>query len=263
LSQSPAPRKRTELGYHRGSLRTCSARLGNEQEIDMALMVLAALLFLGTHLGVSSTSLRGRLVDVLGEGGYLLAYSLIAAVTLGYLIWVYGALPRHDYLWLPTPALYQVPKVLMPLAMILLVGGFMVRNPTAVGQESALRGAVESDALARGVTRITRHPFQWSVALWAAAHLVANGDRVSVVFFGTFLVLGLAGGVLIDRKKVRKLGADWEPYARATSNVPFAAIVTGRNRLAPRELVLPVLVGLAFYVLAYWLHPWLSGVRIA
>jgi uncharacterized membrane protein len=254
LSQSPAPRKLTELGYHPRQL---------ECENDMALMLLAALLFLGTHLGVSSTPLRGRLVDLLGEGGYLLVYSLFAAVTLGYLIWIYGALPRHEYLWSPTPALYLVPKVVMPLAMILLVGGFMVRNPTAVGQESALRGAAEPDALARGVTRITRHPFQWSVILWAAAHLVANGDEVSVVFFGTFLVLGLAGSVLIDRKKAQKLGADWESYARATSNVPFAAIATGRNRLALRELVLPILVGLVVYALAYWLHPWLSGVRIA
>jgi uncharacterized membrane protein len=228
----------------------------------MALMLLASLLFLGTHLGVSSTPLRGRLVDMLGEGGYLVAYSLVAAITLAYLIWIYSALPRIDYLWLPTPALYLVPKLLMPVAMILLVGGFMVRNPTAVGQESVLRRGGEADGLTRGVTRITRHPFQWAVALWAATHLIANGDGVSVVFFGTFLALGLAGSVLIDRKKAVKLGPDWEPFARATSNVPFAAIVAGRNRLAARELIGPGMVGLGVYALAYWAHPWLSGVRI-
>jgi uncharacterized membrane protein len=228
----------------------------------MALMLLASLLFLGTHLGVSSTAMRGRLVDVLGEGGYLLAYSLVAAITLGYMIWIYGALPRVDYLWLPTPALYLVPKVVMPLAMILLVGGFMIRNPTAVGQESVLRRSSDADVLTRGVTRITRHPFQWAVALWAATHLIANGDRVSVVFFATFLALGLLGGILIDRKKAVKLGADWEPFAHATSNLPFAAIVAGRNRLALGELIGPIVVGLGVYVLAYWAHPWLSGVRI-
>lgn len=227
----------------------------------MSLMLLASLLFLGTHLGISSTSLRGRLVAMLGEGGYLLTYSLLAVVTLSLLIWAYGAVPRHEYFWLPDPLLRQVPKALMPLAMILLVGGFMVRNPTAVGQESVLRGA-DAEALTRGVTRITRHPFQWAVAIWAATHLIANGDHVSVVFFATFLVLGLAGGVLIDRKKAAKLGADWQPYARVTSNLPFAAIFAGRNRLSVRELIWPVLVGLAVYALAYWLHPWISGVRI-
>jgi uncharacterized membrane protein len=228
----------------------------------MALMLLASLLFLGTHLGVSSTSMRGRLTEVLGEGGYLLGYSLVAAVTLGYMIWIYGALPRIDYLWLPSPTLYLVPKIVMPVAMILLVGGFMVRNPTAVGQESVLRRSGDADAVTRGVTRITRHPFQWAVALWAATHLIANGDQVSVVFFSTFLALGLAGGVLIDRKKAAKLGSDWEPFARATSNVPFGAIVAGRNRLAMSELIGPIAVGLGVYALAYWAHPWLSGVRI-
>jgi uncharacterized membrane protein len=162
---------------------------------------------------------------------------------------------------MPHPTLYLVPKVVMPLAMILLLGGFMTRNPTAVGMEGTLRGA-NPDTLTAGLTRITRHPFQWSVVLWAAAHLAANGDRVSVIFFGTFLILGLAGGPLIDRKKAASLGADWEPYARVTSNVPFGAVLSGQNRLVVKELVAPVLVGLVGYVLVYWAHPWIAGVRI-
>lgn len=227
----------------------------------MWVMLLAAVLFLGTHLGISSTVLRGRLVAMLGQGGYLIAYSLVAALTLGYLIWMYGALPRYHYFWLPSPELYMVPKVVMPVAMILLVGGFMVRNPTAVGMENTLR-ELPADELTRGVVRITRHPFQWAVVLWAVTHLVANGDQVSVVFFSTFLILGLAGSVLIDRKKAAKLGSAWQPYAQATSNLPFAAIIGGRNRLAVRELLAPTAVGLAAYVLVYWAHPWIAGVRI-
>lgn len=227
----------------------------------MALMVLASVLFLGTHLGISSTALRGRLVASLGERGYLLAYSLVAAVTLAYLIWIYAALPRYPYLWEPSPFLYLLPKLVMPLAAIFLVGGFMVPNPTAVGMERALSGDARREP-ARGLVRITRHPFQWAVVLWAAAHLAANGDRVSVVFFGTFLVLGLAGGVLIDRKKARRLGAEWQAFERCTSNIPFAAIVGGRNRLAWKELIAPVLVGLGVYVALYLAHPWLAGVRL-
>lgn len=228
----------------------------------MAPMLLASILFLGTHLGISSTTLRGRLVAMLGERGYLLAYSVVAALTLAYLIWMYDALPRYEYLWLPSPELYLVPKLVMPVAAILLVGGFMVKNPTAVGMEGSLRGAADPESLTRGLTRITRHPFQWAVALWAAAHLVANGDLVSIVFFGTFLVLGLAGGPLIDRKKAEQLGADWAPFARVTSNVPFGAIAGGRNRLALGELWLPIVVGLVAYVLLYLAHPWLAGVRL-
>jgi len=224
-------------------------------------MLLASVVFLGTHLGISSTPLRGRMVGALGDRGYLVAYSLIAAATLGYLIWMYGTLPRYDYFWQPSPELYTVSKVLMPLATILLLGGFLVKNPTAVGMEGTLRGA-DPEQLTRGLTRITRHPFQWAVVLWAVAHLMANGDRVSVVFFGTFLILGLAGGPLIDRKKAQQLGADWEPFARVTSNVPFGAIVSGNNRLAVKELIAPVVVGLVGYVVLFLAHPWIAGVRL-
>ncbi|MBX3706161.1 MAG: NnrU family protein [Pseudomonadales bacterium] len=228
----------------------------------MELMLIAGILFLGTHLGISSTPLRAILVARLGERGYLGFYSLLAFLTLGLMIWLYGNLPRHTYFWLPDPEFYQLTKVVMPIASILLLGGFLVRNPTAVGMEGALGAAGAVDRMARGVNRITRHPLQWSIVLWAAVHLAANGDQVSVVFFGTFLVLGLAGGVLIDRKKAARLGADWAPFAAATSNVPFAAIIGGRNRLVPKELLLPIAVGLAGYGLLYWAHPWLAGVAI-
>lgn len=228
----------------------------------MALMLLASVVFLATHLGISSTALRGRMVAALGERGYLGVYSLIALVTLGYLIWVYASLPRLPYLWLPSQALYLVPKLVMPVAAILLVGGFMVRNPTAVGQERSLPEGTDADVLTRGLTRVTRHPFQWAVVLWAGAHLIANGDGVSVIFFGTFLILGLVGGVLIDRKKQASLGAGWQPFAAVTSNVPFAAIAAGHNRLVLKELIAPILVGLVTYVGLFLVHPWLSGVRL-
>ncbi|MEZ5557385.1 MAG: NnrU family protein [Pseudomonadales bacterium] len=227
----------------------------------MLQMMIAALLFLGTHLGISSTGLRGRLVDRLGERGYLGLYSVLALLTLGYLIWLYGELPRYDYFWSPSPGLYMVPKLLMPLAAILALGGFLVRNPTTVGMEGSLRDG-RGAQLGRGVTRITRHPFQWGVVIWAVSHLAANGDRVSVVFFGTFLILGLAGGALIDRKKARALGSDWQGYAAATSNVPFLAILSGRQQLALREQMVPVLVGLVGYALLYLGHQWIAGVRL-
>jgi len=228
----------------------------------MELMVIAGALFLATHLGISSTPLRGWFVGRLGERGYLGFYSLLAFLTLGFMIWLYNNLPRHEYFWLPDPALYQFTKFIMPVAMILLLGGFLVKNPTAVGMEGSLATEGAAANMARGVNRITRHPLQWSIVLWAVAHLAANGDQVSVAFFGTFLVLGLAGGALIDRKKAARLGPAWAPFAQATSNVPFAAILGGRNRLVLSELVAPVLVGIAGYALVYWAHPWLAGVGV-
>lgn len=226
-------------------------------------MLGAGLLFLVTHLGVSSTGLRGALIARMGEGAYLGLYSLLAAVTLGLMIWVYVQLPRLPYLWLPDPSLYGLAKGLMTVSMMLVFGSFLARNPTAVGMESSLSEAGAADRLARGVNRITRHPLQWGLALWAFSHLLANGDAVSVAFFGTFLTLSLAGSWLIDRKKAARMGADWQAFAAVTSNVPFAAILSGRNRLVLRELLLPVVVGLVAYVAAYFGHAYLAGVPIA
>ncbi|MDH3644451.1 MAG: NnrU family protein [Gammaproteobacteria bacterium] len=225
-------------------------------------MLFAGLLFVGAHLGVSSTPLRGKLVGLVGQGGYLGIYSVLALVTLGNLLWVYGEVPRYEYLWLPDPALYWVAKILMPIAFIFMLGGFMVKNPTAVGMEGMLADPEQREKSVSGLLRITRHPFQWSVVLWAGSHIVANGDKVSIVFFSSFAVLSLAGTVLIDRKKAAIIGVDWQPFMAATSNVPFAAIVAGRNRLAVKELVVPVVVGLVGYGAVFWLHEWVSGVRL-
>jgi uncharacterized membrane protein len=150
----------------------------------------------------------------------------------------------------------------MPIAFIFMLGGFMVKNPTAVGMEEVLSDPAQAEKSVSGLLRITRHPFQWSVVIWAGSHIVANGDAVSVVFFSSFAALSLLGTVLLDSKKAASIGANWEPFAAATSNIPFGAIVTGRNRLAIKELVVPVVVGLVAYGVIFWAHEWVSGVRL-
>ena len=104
-----------------------------------------------------------------------------------------------NYLWMPNPDLYWVAKLTMPIALILLVGGFMVKNPTNVGM--SIEDPDSAADMARGVTRITRHPLQWAIVLWAAGHIVANGDVVSIIFFSSFLLLSGVGSFLMDQKK--------------------------------------------------------------
>jgi uncharacterized membrane protein len=221
----------------------------------MGELALAGALFIGAHLGVSSTPLRALLVRTIGDRAYLGFYSLLAAATLGFLIFAYGRASHADFIWLPTPALRAVPFVLMPIAFTFLLGGFMTRNPTAIGQEAAVKQVGQG----AGLLRITRHPFQWSVVLWAIGHIVANGDVASLLFFGSLGTLSLWGSFLIDAKKARTMGADWNAFAAATSNVPFLAIAQSRNALVPRELALPLLVGFVAYGLVLWGHRFVSG----
>ena len=220
----------------------------------MGHLLAAAALFLATHY-VASTPLRARLVAALGHA-YLGLYSLVAFATLGYLGWAYYHAPFAG-LWY-APELRRLPLVVMPIAFVLIAGALMTRNPTAVMQEKAL----QADAPARGILRVTRHPLMWGIALWAASHILARGDAAALVFFGTFLVLALTGTVLIDRRKRALLGNDWQRFAAVTSNVPFAAIVQGRNQLEVGEIGWRQPgVALALYVLMLWLHPMLFGAR--
>ena len=224
----------------------------------MSETLIAAIAFVVGHLGLSSTPARPFLVRVLGDVGYLIAYSLVASVTLVWLIWTYADVPRFNYLWAPDPDLYWVAKIVMPFAFMLMVGGFMVSNPTSIGMAS---GLAREDA-ARGVLRITRHPLQWSVLLWALVHVVANGDTVSVIFFSAFAVLSGLGSALIDMRKARAHADFWPAYKAVTSNLPFAAVVAGRNRLVLRELWRPLVAGLGLYAAAFYLHESFSGVAI-
>lgn len=118
-----------------------------------------------------------------------------------------------------------IPVVL--IAFLIGVPGLMMPNPTAVGQSA---GAAREETV-RGILRVTRHPFLWGVAIWSAYHLSANGDLASVILFGTLLVLAVSGTFSIDAKRKRKLGEQWTGFASRTSNIPFGAILTGRNSL--------------------------------
>ena len=221
----------------------------------MSMLVLATAVFIATHF-VPSTPLRPGLVAALGEKGYLGLYSLVALAGLGWMIWAYARVP-YDRIWVGDE--FKVwALVLMPVSLMLVIAGGMTRNPGAVRQESALATMGEP----RGILRITRHPIQWSIALWALLHVVVRGDTASLVFFGGFALLAVLGTVLIDARKNRALGASWQRFASATSNFPFAAIVQGRNQFRFDEIGwAKVLIGLAAYFALLFLHPWLFGAR--
>ncbi|MFL7901378.1 NnrU family protein [Azospirillum argentinense] len=192
----------------------------------------AGLFLLLTHFGISSTPLRAALVGRLGEKPYLGLYSLVSALAFWWLVAAYNAAP-HVPVWPPVGGLAWVPVLLVPVALFLLVAGLSTPNPTSVGQERLLAGDREP---VRGILRVTRNPFLWGVGLWAVAHMVPNGDLASLILFGTLALLALGGSVLIDAKLARRLGADWDRYAARTSNLPFAAILAGRQSLVWREI---------------------------
>ena len=224
---------------------------------SIANLVAAALFLLITHFGISSTPLRGVLTSRLGTRAYLGLYSLVAALAFWWLGAAYNGAP-YEPLWPVAGWQAWVPLLVVPVSLLLIVAGFSTPNPTAVGQEALLAGDGEP---ARGILRVTRNPFLWGVGLWALAHLVPNGDLAALVLFGTLAVLALGGSALIDAKLARRLGPAWDRYAARTSNVPFAAILSGRQSFAWREIGWwRVALALVLYAAFLHLHRWVFGV---
>ena len=220
-------------------------------------LVAAALFFLAIHFGVSGTALRARLVRAMGEKAYRGLFSLASLVGLIWLIDAYGDAPRVE-LWGQLLALKPIAAPLVLLAFLFVVIGLTTPSPTVAGGESRL----SRDEPARGIVRITRHPFLWGVALWALVHLTINGDLASVILFGSLLVLAVGGTALIDRKRRDSFGEHWQRFALSTSNIPFAAIVSGRNQLgaALRELgIVRPLIAVAIYAAVFSFHARLFG----
>jgi len=210
-------------------------------------LALASFAWFAIHVFVAGSELRWWLVQRIGQRGFHAFFSLLSLGSLSFLIDAYRKAAFYP-LWFSPRIIHWLPLVVMPFALVLLVGAFSVPNPTAVGAEKVLE---RTDA-ARGVLRITRHPFLWATALWSGAHLLVTGHVAAILFFGTLLITALRGTSSIDEKRRRTNKAEFARYLEITSNMPFAAIIQGKNRLRLAELWVPLVV--AGLLLAVLLH---------
>jgi len=198
-------------------------------------LLAAAVFFVLLHLLVSGTPIRNGLVKMMGEGAYMGLFSLASVAGIVWLSMAFGQTRGEAWniaYWGITPATRHIQLSLMLLAMLLIVPGLTTPNPTSVKQEGTLN---KPDAI-KGMLRITRHPFLWGVAIWAGGHLLVNGDRASIVLFGSMLVLAVFGTASIDAKRRHALGETYIAFTKQTSNLPFAAILTGKQKLKIGEI---------------------------
>lgn len=210
--------------------------------------------FLLVHLGISGTPLRAVLQGKLGEQGYLGVYSLLSAVTLGIMIYGYGKVPHTDFIWYPHPNAYLVTKVLLFVSLLTIVMGTLTKNPTAVMNEKAL------DEDISGLLKITRHPVQWGILMFAAGHMIANGDVASLIFFGTLVSLSFFGMLSMDQRRRAEADPRWATFMANTSMVPFAAMFAGRLRFTLADVNwVGLIAGTGLYLAVYWLHDMVSG----
>ena len=215
---------------------------------DAAVIVVLLLLFVASHMLLSSRSIRASLVARLGDRTFVVVYSTVALVFFAPLVYYYFThLHSGPLLW-SVPATGAIEFVLVVanvVGFVLAVAGVMTPSPAAVG------GAPVDEP--RGAHRITRHAVFMGMGIWALAHLVANGFASDVAFFGGIVLFVLVGSWHQDRRKLAGGDPRFERFHAATPFIPF----TGRGAL--RGLMelppLAVIIGIAVALVARYLHP--------
>jgi uncharacterized membrane protein len=219
-------------------------------------LAIAAFAFVGAHFLISSTGLRRHLVARIGQRAYAGLFSVQALALITWMAWAFQSAPRDRSLW-EIPGITHLVLAVMPLILVLAIGGFTAANPSAV-----LMAAPGATWKPKGILTVTRHPVMWAFGLWALLHILANGDLAGLIFFGAFAALALLGTLAIDAKKRRNWSVEsWQVFAAATSNLPFLAIAQGRARFDWRGLGWKnPAIALALYVATvFWFHPQVIG----
>jgi uncharacterized membrane protein len=191
--------------------------------MGLLVMILGLVLFLGVHTLPAQRKLRARMIGSLGEGGYKIGYALVSLAGLALIIWGFAHYRATGWIdvWTPPKALKHITVALMLPAVILVVAAF-------------IRGRIYTTL---------KHPMLAGIKLWAAAHLLANGDLGSIILFGSFL-----GWAVFDRISLKR---------RVDAGAP--PIPVG----GPGNDLIAVAVGIVAYLaLAFAFHPVVIGVPV-
>lgn len=210
---------------------------------------LAYVVFFLSHSLPVRPPLRPRLQARLSASGFTLAYSALSLAVLSWLIGAAGRAP-HVILWDWAPWQVHVPLTVMGPVCLILALAIARPNPFSFG------GARNDqfDPARPGIVRLSRHPLLLALALWAAAHVVPNGDLAHVILFGTFAAFALLGGRLIDRRKRREMGPEWQRMHDRVADAPLLSASPSGGTL------LRLAAGIALYGALLWAHPFLFGV---
>jgi uncharacterized membrane protein len=191
--------------------------------MGLGLLILGLVLFLGVHTLTTQRDARAALIGKFGRGGYKGLYSLASISGLALIVWGYSVYRATGWIdvWSPPVAMRHITLLLMLPAVIFVVASY-------------IRGRIYTTL---------KHPMLAGIKLWAAAHLLANGDLGSIVLFGSFLAWAV-----YDRISLKH---------RADAGAP--PIPVG----GPGNDAIAVAVGVVVYAaLAFAFHPLVIGVPV-
>jgi uncharacterized membrane protein len=191
--------------------------------VGLLVMILGLVLFFAAHVFTTKRDARAQAIARLGEGTYKILYSVVSLAGLALIVWGFGHYRAAGMIsvWEPPVAFRHITVALMLPAVILVVASY-------------LRGRIYATL---------KHPMLAGLKLWAAAHLLANGDLGSIILFGSFLGWGV-----YDRISLKH---------RTDSGGPPIPVGGVTNDL------IAIAVGIAAYLaLAFAFHPVVIGVPV-
>ena len=206
----------------------------------------ASTALIGTHFALSHP-LRAPLVAVLGQAGFMVLYSLIAAGCMAWMYFAFVAAPRSDLPGTGEPGWIAASVLTLP-ALVLFFGS--LRGNPALPAPDARKQAAKEPA---GVFTVTRHPMMWGFALWALAHLLLLWSWRTTIVATAILVLALVGAHLQDRKKAAAMGEAWTEWEAKTRYWP-------RWRNLPRAGAPLWLLAAAAWLAITWWHIGAGGI---
>lgn len=189
----------------------------------MGLLMLGLVIFLGVHsIRIVADGWRTAMVARLGASTWKGLYAVLSAVGLGLVVWGFSLARKQPVeMWWPPTFMRHVAWLLTLVAFVLLAAAYVPRN--------AIKARLH-------------HPMVLGVAVWAVAHLLANGNVAHGVLFGSFLLWSV-----LSFRAAR--GRD-----RAAQTVYPAGTVAGT--------VMTLAVGcVAWALFAFWAHGVLMGIR--
>ncbi len=214
-----------------------------------------AVLFVCSHLIISSDRVRPWLISRIREQPYRGVYSLVAFATLIPLVVVFSRHKHAGYLlWYlrDVAPLRWLAWISMLASLIFLVAGFSSPSPAAVG--------MPSPQPPRAIVKVTRHPTFVAFALFGFAHVLMNGWLGDLLFFGSFPVLGILGGIHQDRRKPRELGDTYRKFLAETSFFPGAALSSRRQQWSRADTPwTAIVIGVAATIAIVIFHPMVFG----
>lgn len=197
--------------------------------VGLLVMILGLVLFFAAHVFTTKRDARAQAIARLGEGTYKILYSVVSLAGLALIVWGFGHYRADGMIdvWERFVSinvlhgLKHITVALMLPAVILVVASY-------------LRGRIYATL---------KHPMLAGIKLWAAAHLLANGDLGSIILFGSFL-----GWAVYDRITLKH---------RTDSGGPPIPVGGVTNDL------IAVAVGIVAYLaLAFAFHPVVIGVPV-